>query len=130
RRRRGRRHRRQGGGGRRRLGRPRVRDVGTARPRTHRGLRRGDRSRLPAPRDQDVRGLTGDGSARVVSWQVKGWVGEEWRWHVDKPWDAPGWLPARVPGSIIDDLMRAGEVPDVYFETNSRPAESVTERAL
>ena len=63
-----------------------------------------------------------------MSWQVKGWVGEEWRWHVDKPWDAPGWLPARVPGSIVDDLMRAGEIPDVYFERNSRLAEWVAER--
>ncbi|HEX6789646.1 MAG TPA: glycoside hydrolase family 2 TIM barrel-domain containing protein [Gaiellaceae bacterium] len=57
------------------------------------------------------------------AWQFRGWLGDEWRWHVAKPWDAPGWLPARVPGSVVDDLMRAGEVPDVYFERNSRLAE-------
>ena len=47
----------------------------------------------------------------------------------DKAWDAPGWLPARVPGSVVDDLMRAGEVADVRFERNSRLAEWVPERA-
>jgi hypothetical protein len=64
-------------------------------------------------------------------WQLRGCLGDEWRWHVgpDKPWDAPGWLPARVPGSVLDDLMRAGEVPDLYFERNSRQAEWVAERA-
>ena len=61
-------------------------------------------------------------------WQVKGWLGEEWRWHVDKPWEAPGWLPARVPGSVVDDLVRAGEVPDPYFERNSLLAEWVAQR--
>jgi beta-mannosidase len=47
---------------------------------------------------------------------------------VNKPWDAPGWLPARVPGSVVDDLVRAGEVPDPYFERNSLLAEWVAER--
>jgi beta-mannosidase len=64
----------------------------------------------------------------VLSWQLRGWLGEEWRWHVNKPWDAPGWLPARVPGSVVDDLVRAGEVADPYFERNSRLAEWVAER--
>jgi beta-mannosidase len=62
------------------------------------------------------------------AWQFRGWLGDEWRWHVAKPWDAPGWLPARVPGSVVDDLMRAGEVPNVYFERNSRLAEWAAER--
>jgi beta-mannosidase len=64
-------------------------------------------------------------------WQLRGCLGDEWRWHVgpDKAWDAPGWLPARVPGSVLDDLMRAGEVADVRFERNSRLAEWVPERA-
>jgi beta-mannosidase len=61
-------------------------------------------------------------------WQLRGWLGEEWRWHVDKPWDTPGWLPARVPGSVLDDLARAGEVPDLYRSRNSRLAEWVPER--
>jgi beta-mannosidase len=63
-----------------------------------------------------------------LQWQFKGWLGDEWRWYVDKPWEHPGFLPARVPGSVVDDLMRAGELPDVYFECNSRAAEWVAER--
>jgi beta-mannosidase len=65
------------------------------------------------------------------AWQMRGCLGDEWQWYVgpDKAWDAPGWLPARVPGSVFDDLMRAGEVPDVYRERNSRLAEWVPERS-
>jgi len=63
--------------------------------------------------------LDGDG------WQLRGCLGDEWQWHVgpEKPWDAPGWLPARVPGSVVDDLVRAGEVPSPYHERDSRLAE-------
>lgn len=61
-------------------------------------------------------------------WQLKGWLGDEWRWYVNKPWDAPGWLPARVPGSVVDDLVRAGELPTPYFERQSRLAEWVANR--
>jgi beta-mannosidase len=61
-------------------------------------------------------------------WQFKGWLGDEWRWHVAKPWDTPGWLPARVPGSVVDDLVRAGELPSPYFERQSRLAEWVANR--
>ena len=63
-----------------------------------------------------------------AEWQLRGCLGDEWQWHLTKPWDAPGWLPARVPGSVLDDLMRAGEVPDLYFERNSLAAEWVPER--
>jgi beta-mannosidase len=64
-------------------------------------------------------------------WQLRGCLGREWEWHVgpDRPWDAPGWIPARVPGSVLDDLMRAGEVPWIYHERASRLAEWVPERA-
>jgi beta-mannosidase len=58
-----------------------------------------------------------------VEWQFKGWLGDEWRWYVNKPWDMPGWLPATVPGSVVDDLVRAGEVPTPYFERQSRASE-------
>jgi beta-mannosidase len=61
-------------------------------------------------------------------WQLKGCLGDEWQWHLSKPWDAPGWIPARVPGSVLDDLVRAGEVPDPYRMRNSRLAEWVPER--
>jgi beta-mannosidase len=56
-------------------------------------------------------------------WQLRGWLGDEWRWYVNKPWDMPGWLPAAVPGSVLDDLARAGEVPDLHHGRNSRLAE-------
>src|SRR5581483_3672900 len=87
-----------------------------------RSSRRGSRDRRPA---RAVRSLDGDG------WQLRGCLGEEWRWHVgpDKPWDAPGWLPARIPGSVLDDLVRAGVVPSPYHERDSLLAEWVPERA-
>jgi beta-mannosidase len=64
-------------------------------------------------------------------WQLRSCLGDEWRWHAgrDKPWDAPGWLPARVPGSVLDDLVRAGEAPSPYHQRDSRLAEWVPERA-
>jgi beta-mannosidase len=64
----------------------------------------------------------------ALEWQVKGWLGDEWRWYVNKPWEHPGFIPARVPGSVVDDLLRAGEVPDIYFERNSRLAEWAADR--
>ena len=62
-------------------------------------------------------------------WQLRGCLGEEWRWHAGKPWEADRWVPARVPGSVLDDLWRAGEVPDPYQGRNSRLMEWVPERA-
>jgi hypothetical protein len=70
-----------------------------------------------------VTSLAGD------AWQLRGCLGDEWQWHVDKPWDVSGWLPARVPGSVLDDLVRAGEVPSPYHERDSRASEWVPERA-
>ena len=65
------------------------------------------------------------------AWQLRGCLGREWEWHVgpQKAWDAPGWLPARVPGSVLDDLVRAGEATDPYRGRDSRLAEWVPERA-
>jgi beta-mannosidase len=48
---------------------------------------------------------------------------------VHTPSAGEGWVPARVPGSVLDDLMRAGEVPDLYHERNSLLAEWVPQRA-
>jgi beta-mannosidase len=64
-------------------------------------------------------------------WQLRGCLGREWEWHVgpDKAWDAPGWLPARVPGSVLDDLVRAGAAPSPYHERDSLLSEWVPERA-
>jgi beta-mannosidase len=63
-------------------------------------------------------------------WQLRGCLGDEWEWHVgpEKPWDAPGWLPARVPGSVVDDLVRAGEAPSPYHERDSRLVEWAADR--
>ncbi|HZT91308.1 MAG TPA: glycoside hydrolase family 2 TIM barrel-domain containing protein [Gaiellaceae bacterium] len=71
------------------------------------------------------RSLDGDG------WQLRACLGDEWRWHAGpaKSWDAPGWLPARVPGSVLDDLVRAGEAPSPYHERDSRACEWVSQRA-
>ncbi|HVV56979.1 MAG TPA: glycoside hydrolase family 2 protein [Gaiellaceae bacterium] len=73
------------------------------------------------------------GAARVLdgdAWQLRACLGDEWRWHAgpEKPWGAPGWLPARVPGSVLDDLVRAGEAVSPYHERDSRLSEWVPER--
>jgi beta-mannosidase len=72
-----------------------------------------------------VTSLDGDG------WQLRGCLGREWEWHVgpNKPWDAPGWLPARVPGSVLADLVRAGVAASPYHERDSLLSEWVPERA-
>jgi beta-mannosidase len=64
-------------------------------------------------------------------WELRGCLGESWRWYVEpgRPAGEPGWLPARVPGSVVDDLWRAGELADPYHERNSLLAEWVPARA-
>lgn len=71
------------------------------------------------------------------SWSVREALGDTWQWYVDQPVAArnnvgsaagaaalaPGWLPARVPGAVIADLRRAGELPSPYVGRNSRFAE-------
>ena len=37
-------------------------------------------------------------------------------------------IPAKVPGSVYDDLLRAGLIPDPYFERNSLLSEWVADR--
>lgn len=70
-------------------------------------------------------------------WSMREALGETWRWYLksapvalNNARDAaaraertPGWFPARVPGSVIDDLHRAGELPDPRIARNSRAAE-------
>lgn len=65
------------------------------------------------------------------AWQLRGFVGDEWQWHIGphKPFTTPGWFPARVPGSVLDDLHRAGEVPDPYVGRNSLLSEWVPNRS-
>ncbi|WP_350279293.1 glycoside hydrolase family 2 TIM barrel-domain containing protein [Kribbella sp. HUAS MG21] len=63
-------------------------------------------------------------------WKVRGFLGDEWRHHrVWGPLREPdAWLPARVPGSVVDDLWRANVVPDPYVGLNTRAIEWVSER--
>lgn len=65
------------------------------------------------------------------SWQLRACLGDEWRWHVGthKAWGESGWLPARVPGSVLDDLVRAGEAVSPYRGRDSRLSEWVPERS-
>ena len=63
-------------------------------------------------------------------WQLRGCLGDTWRWLCgpDRPADEPGWIPARVPGTVLDDLHRAGQVPDPFVGRNSLAAEWVPQR--
>jgi beta-mannosidase len=64
-------------------------------------------------------------------WQVRGFLGVDAASAAAERArdDVRGWLPASVPGSIVDDLWHAGEVPDPYVERNSLAIEWVPERA-
>jgi beta-mannosidase len=67
-----------------------------------------------------------------ADWQMKGFLGEDWRLRRSYAADTRDrrlWLPARVPGSVMDDLWHAGEIPNPYFERNSRFAEWAPQRA-
>ena len=64
-------------------------------------------------------------------WELKGYLGDDWMWrgaHLPDTRDDIGWIPAEVPGSVLLDLWRAGEVPDPYFGRNSLFCEWVPER--
>jgi len=64
-------------------------------------------------------------------WELKGYLGDDWVWrdaHKPDTRDTIGWIPAEVPGSVLIDLWRAGEVPDPYFGRNSLFCEWVPER--
>ncbi|NIK54785.1 glycoside hydrolase family 2 protein [Kribbella shirazensis] len=63
-------------------------------------------------------------------WRVRGFLGDEWRHH--RVWgtlrEPDAWLPASVPGSVVDDLWRANSVPDPYTGLNTRAIEWVSDR--
>jgi beta-mannosidase len=63
-------------------------------------------------------------------WQVRGALGDTWHWLCGpgRPPGEAGWLPARVPGTVLDDVHRAGLVPDPRHAENSLAAEWVPQR--
>jgi beta-mannosidase len=64
-------------------------------------------------------------------WTIKGYLDQDWRMrraYAPDTRDVHGWVPARVPGSVLDDLVRAGEVPDPLVDLNSRAVEWVPAR--
>ncbi|MFP3467075.1 glycosyl hydrolase 2 galactose-binding domain-containing protein [Leifsonia sp. SIMBA_070] len=77
-------------------------------------------------------------------WAIREALGDTAEWYLGAPLPvagnnvaeasaaiaaAPGWIPARVPGAVIDDLHRAGELPDPRVGRNSRAAEWTAERS-
>jgi beta-mannosidase len=63
-------------------------------------------------------------------WVFAGFHGEDWRWRgaFKRDTQVKGWQPAEVPGSVHWDLLRLGEIPDPYYERNSRLVEWVHQR--
>lgn len=64
-------------------------------------------------------------------WQFKGYVGEAWllgNAHKADTREARGWSMASVPGSVQNDVARAGMAPDPYVGLNSLALEWVKDR--
>lgn len=67
-----------------------------------------------------------------AEWSIKGYLGDEWRMRrafAPDTGDVHGWTPARVPGSVLDDLVRAGAAPDPRVDLNSLATEWVAQRS-
>ena len=64
-------------------------------------------------------------------WKVKGYLGLEGALAAGRQLAerGQGWFPASVPGSVVHDLWRAGEIPDPYADRNSLAIEWVSQRA-
>lgn len=65
-------------------------------------------------------------------WRCKAYLGDEWRMRrafAGDTNDVHGWIGARVPGSVVADLVRAGEAADPLIDRNSRLLEWVAERS-
>jgi beta-mannosidase len=67
-------------------------------------------------------------------WQLRGFLGDDWQLHRaqlharGERKDDSRWVPARVPGSVLADLLAAGLVPDPYVGTQSLLSEWVPQR--
>ncbi|MDQ7879273.1 hypothetical protein Q9R08_14885 [Microbacterium sp. QXD-8] len=71
-------------------------------------------------------------------WEMREALGDTWQWHIRKPAErrnsvtmaaqTDAWIRSRVPGSVVDDLVRAGEVRTPYFARQTRESEWTAER--
>lgn len=65
-------------------------------------------------------------------WQVLALMPREWEWR--RVWENPTaltpvlWIPAQVPGTVQEDALEAGLIPDPDFGLNSRACEWTSER--
>jgi beta-mannosidase len=67
-------------------------------------------------------------------WRLRGFLGDDWRLHraqlharEARPGDE-AWVPARVPGTVLADLVTAGRVPDPRVGRQSLLSEWVPQR--
>ncbi|MEU8298820.1 glycoside hydrolase family 2 TIM barrel-domain containing protein [Micromonospora sp. NPDC048909] len=73
-------------------------------------------------------------SSLDAGWQLRGFLGDDWQLHRaqlharDNRDDGQRWVPARVPGSVLADLLAAGQIPDPYVGTQSLLSEWVPQR--
>lgn len=52
-------------------------------------------------------------------WKIKDFLGEDWIWRNSEKRgtrDVRFWKPAQVPGSVTNDMLCCGRIPDPYFE--------------
>jgi len=63
-------------------------------------------------------------------WRINGRRSNEWIWarSYDREPTTADWYPATVPGSVQDDLLDQGRIPDPDFELNSRECEWTSDR--
>ncbi|MGH3662975.1 MAG: glycoside hydrolase family 2 protein [Micromonosporaceae bacterium] len=65
-------------------------------------------------------------------WQLRGFLGDDWQLHRAQLHarrdDHQRWTPARVPGSVLADLVAAGQAVDPYVGTQSLLSEWAPQR--
>ncbi|WP_165974338.1 glycoside hydrolase family 2 protein [Nonomuraea deserti] len=66
-------------------------------------------------------------------WELRGFLGDDWQLHraqlhARDGRGAGGWVPASVPGSVLADLLAAGQVPSPYVGRQSLLSEWVSQR--
>ncbi|HOS92429.1 MAG TPA: glycoside hydrolase family 2 TIM barrel-domain containing protein [Armatimonadota bacterium] len=65
-----------------------------------------------------------------AGWWIQSRLPNEWIWAKAQDLEpgGPGWRPATVPGSVQDDLLDQGVIPDPYYELQSRACEWTWDR--